>query len=182
MGKRKKSRANKRRYKHGETFNLRWFVHPVVSRKRLSTGPHFVSVSCAWLTIQGLRKIVPWRLMPLLAFIQATTFAHCRSISTVRQIYCVMDGRGKLQFVLSLKDRLCLTFPASACTLEPCFRGSFPVSEKLPLALAIAILTRIHCLLFSLCSLIYLTIRWLIGKVSGNFNMEIREYFIYWLV
>lgn len=56
--------------------------------------------------------------MPVLAFIQATTSARCRSISTVRQIYCVMDGRGKLQIVLSLKDRLCLTFPAPACTLE----------------------------------------------------------------
>ena len=59
--------------------------------------------------------------MPLLAFIQATTSARCRSISTARQIYCVMDGRGKLQIVLSLKDRLCLTFPAPACYHRPCF-------------------------------------------------------------
>lgn len=52
------------------------------------------------------------------SFYTATMSAHCRSISTVRQIYCVMDGQGKLQIVLSLKDRLRLTFPAPACTLD----------------------------------------------------------------
>lgn len=111
------------------------------NKTRRSTGPRIVSVSRAWLTIQGLRKIVPWRLMPLLAFIQAATSARCRSISTARQIYCVMDGRGKLQIVLSLKDRLCLTFPAPPWYDRPCFEDRSLYGRNYPLQFAIAILT-----------------------------------------
>lgn len=55
--------------------------------------------------------------------------AHRRSISTARQIYRVMDGRGKLQIVLSLKDRLRLTFPAPTCTAGSAARGPDPIPE-----------------------------------------------------
>lgn len=55
--------------------------------------------------------------------------AHRRSISTARQIYRVMDGRGKLQIVLSLKDRLRLTFPAPTCTAGSAARGPDPILE-----------------------------------------------------
>lgn len=73
------------------------------------------------------------------SFYTATMSAHCRSISTVRQIYCVMDGQGKLQIVLSLKDRLCLTFPATMCTLERASR-IVPRSQKQTLKLVAVIL------------------------------------------